>query len=695
MRQRTCVVIVVVAAAGLGGSVPARQPRSWMDRALPPERRAELLVRAMTLDEKISQIHMMDVPEHPREVPGIARLGVPAFKITNGPAGAGPGDAPKGTPQRATALPSAIALAASWDPEAARAFGRLAAQEVADRGEHLLEAPGMNIARVPRNGRNFEYYGEDPWLASRLAVAEIQGIQGEGIIAEPKHYAANNQETDRKTIDEQIDERTLREMYLPAFEASVKEADAGAIMCAYPSVNGQLGCENVHLLGDILRGEWRFGGFVQSDYTATHSAVRSARAGLDLAMKPEHYSDEVRAAIASGELREQDVDQMLVRRYTQMFRFGQFDVRRDPKPIPAEADGAAARTLAEQAAVLLKNDNHLLPIDPGRVHSIAVIGPYAAAAHTGGGGSSAVAPLYTVAPVEALKKAAGPGVRITYDAGDVQEAAARLAAAADIAIVMVGNKDREGADRSSLSLPNGQDGLVAGVAAANPRTIVVLKTGGAVLMPWLPQVPAVLEAWYPGQEDGNVVADLLFGVATPSGKLPVTFPRTETDTAANTPEQYPGVDGRALYSERLLVGYRWNDAHRLEPLFPFGFGLSYTTFTVADVQAPAGTDGRTPVTVSVEVTNTGARAGAEVVQVYVEAPAGAGEPTRQLKGFAKVALKVGEHRRVEIPLDPHAFSIWDVARGAWTAVPGTHRLRIGTSSRDLPLTARIAVAGNP
>lgn len=695
MRQRTCVVIVVVAAAGLGGSVPARQPRSWMDRALPPERRAELLVRAMTLDEKISQIHMMDVPEHPREVPGIARLGVPAFKITNGPAGAGPGDAPKGTPQRATALPSAIALAASWDPEAARAFGRLAAQEVADRGEHLLEAPGMNIARVPRNGRNFEYYGEDPWLASRLAVAEIQGIQGEGIIAEPKHYAANNQETDRKTIDEQIDERTLREMYLPAFEASVKEADAGAIMCAYPSVNGQFGCENVHLLGDILRGEWRFGGFVQSDYTATHSAVRSARAGLDLAMKPEHYSDEVRAAIASGELREQDVDQMLVRRYTQMFRFGQFDVRRDPKPIPAEADGAAARTLAEQAAVLLKNDNHLLPIDPGRVHSIAVIGPYAAAAHTGGGGSSAVAPLYTVAPVEALKKAAGPGVRITYDAGDVQEAAARLAAAADIAIVMVGNKDREGADRSSLSLPNGQDGLVAGVAAANPRTIVVLKTGGAVLMPWLPQVPAVLEAWYPGQEDGNVVADLLFGVATPSGKLPVTFPRTETDTAANTPEQYPGVDGRALYSERLLVGYRWNDAHRLEPLFPFGFGLSYTTFTVADVQAPAGTDGRTPVTVSVEVTNTGARAGAEVVQVYVEAPAGAGEPTRQLKGFAKVALKVGEHRRVEIPLDPHAFSIWDVARGAWTAVPGTHRLRIGTSSRDLPLTARIAVAGNP
>ena len=670
------------------------QTRAWMDRTLAPGRRAELLVAAMTLDEKIEQIHMMDVPEHPREVPGIARLGVPVFKITNGPAGAGPGDAPKGTPQRATALPAAIALAASWDPDAARTFGHVAAREVADRGEHLLEAPGMNIARVPRNGRNFEYYGEDPWLASRLAAAEIQGIQGEGVIAEAKHYAANNQETNRKTIDETIDERTLREIYLPAFEASVTEGEAGAIMCAYPSVNGQFGCENVHLLRDILRGEWRFRGFVQSDYTATHSAVRSARAGLDLAMKPEHYSGDVREAIASGELRERDVDRMLVRRYAQMFRFGQFDVPRDPKPIPAEADGADARALAEQSAVLLKNDNHLLPIDTARVHTIAVIGPYAAAAHTGGGGSSAVAPLYTVAPVDGLKRAAGPGVRVTYDAGDALESASRVAAASDVAVVMVGNKDREGTDRPSLSLPNGQDRLVAAVAAANPRTIVVLKTGGAVLMPWLPQVPAVLEAWYPGEEDGNVVADLLFGVATPSGKLPVTFPRADADTAANTPEQYPGVNGKAVYSERLLVGYRWNDANRVDPLFPFGFGLSYTTFTLANLQTPAATGGGTAVTVSVEVANTGNRTGAEVVQVYVEAPAGAGEPPRQLKGFAKVRLNAGEHRRVEIPLDPHAFSIWDVARGGWVSVAGTHRLRVGTSSRALPLAAAITVTSN-
>ena len=692
-RTALASVIVSICLASAQGQDTVRI-RAWMDKTLAPERRAELLVAAMTLDEKIEQIHMMDVPEHPREVPGIARLGVPVFKITNGPAGAGPGDAPKGTNQRATALPAAIALAASWDPDAARTFGRLAAQEVADRGEQLLEAPGMNIARVPRNGRNFEYYGEDPWLASRLAVAEIQGIQGEGIIAEPKHYAANNQETDRKIIDETIDERTLREIYLPAFEASVTEARAGAIMCAYPSVNGQFGCENVHLLRDILRGEWRFRGFVQSDYTATHSAVHSARAGLDLAMKPEHYSDEVRTALASGDLREQDVNQMLVRRYAQMFRFGQFDAAREPKPIPAEADGAIARTLAEQSAVLLKNENHLLPIDAGRVHTIALIGPYAGAAHTGGGGSSAVAPLYTVAPLDGLRRVAGPAVRIMYDAGDVVEKASRLAAASDVAIVMLGNKDREGTDRPSLSLPNDQDRIVTAVAAANPRTVVVLKTGGAVLMPWLPQVPAVLEAWYPGEEDGNVVADLLFGAATPSGKLPVTFPRAESDTAANTPEQYPGVNGTAVYSERLLVGYRWNDAHRVEPLFPFGFGLSYTTFTLASLQAPASTHGGTPLTVSVEVANTGHRTGAEVVQVYVEAPANAGEPPRQLKGFTKVTLHAGERRRVGIALDPHAFSIWDTAHGTWMPVPGTHRLRVGTSSRDLPLTTEITIAGS-
>src|SRR5919201_5171726 len=302
MLKRTWPALIAAVVAGLllapvpPNNAAAPQSRPWMSRSLPPLRRAELLVRAMTLDEKILEIHMMDTREHPREVPAVERLGVPAFRITNRPPGAGPRDSRPTQP--ATALPSALALAASWDPALAETFGRVAAQEVADRGEHLIEAPGVNIARVPQNGRNFEYFGEDPHLASQVAVQEIRGIQGQGVIAEVKHYAANNQETDRKTINEIIDERTLREIYLPAFEAAVKQADVGAVMCAYPSVNGQFGCENTHLLKEILRGEWGFKGFVQSDYTATHSAVPAALAGLDLEMKhDEHYDAGMKTAI--------------------------------------------------------------------------------------------------------------------------------------------------------------------------------------------------------------------------------------------------------------------------------------------------------------------------------------------------------------------------------------------------------------
>src|SRR5215471_1015299 len=281
-------LMVLAASADAGHS----QDRPWMNQTLSPVRRAELLVRQMTLDEKILQIHMMDKPEHPREVPAVERLGIPVFKITNGPAGAGPGDSRPTQP--ATAMPAALALAASWDPNLAETFGRVVANEVSAHGEDLLEAPGVNIARVPQNGRNFEYFGEDPYLAAQMVVPEIRGIQGQGIIAEVKHYAANNQENDRKTINEIIDERTLREIYLPAFEAAVKEGEVASIMCAYPSVNGQFGCENVHLLKEVLRGDWGFKGFVQSDYTATRDAVANATAGLDLAMKPDHYDAEMK-----------------------------------------------------------------------------------------------------------------------------------------------------------------------------------------------------------------------------------------------------------------------------------------------------------------------------------------------------------------------------------------------------------------
>ena len=677
-----------VAQNSQSGTKPVRG--AWMNPSLPPGQRAALLVRRMTLDEKISQIHMMDVKGHPREVAGVPRLGIPPFKVTNGPLGAGPGDTVPALP--ATALPAALALAASWDTNLAREFGEIAGKEVVDHGDDLIEGPGLNITRVPQNGRNFEYFGEDPFLSGQMGVAEVEAIQQQGVIAEIKHYAANSQETNRKTVNEIIDERTLREIYLPAFETVVKEADPGAVMAAYPSVNGQYCSENIFLLKDVLRRDWGFMGFVQSDYTGTRNAVRCAQAGLDLAMQPIHYSGEVKTAITNGQISKVMVDAMVERRFTQMFKFGMFDNVRTNRPIPAAQDGAVARSIAEQCAVLLKNNGDTLPLDANTIHTIAVIGPYANVASTGGGGSSAVRPLYTNAPVEGLTNLLGTNIVVTYNSGANVAEAAVVAKSADVALVIVGNHDNEGRDRPNLSLPNKQDALISAVAAVNPKTIVVLKTGGPVLMPWLDQVPAILEVWYPGEEDGNVVADLLFGAVNPSGKLPMTFPKAENQVPASSPEQYPGVNGTAVYSEQLLVGYRWYDARNVEPLFPFGFGLSYTTFALTNLDVtPFSADGK--VVVSLDVTNTGPRAGAEVVQVYVAAPPDAGEPPKQLKGFAKVNLQAGETRHVVITLDRRAFSIWDTEAGQWVLVPGQHQILVGTSSRDLPLHSAVTIPG--
>ncbi|MGN6367783.1 MAG: glycoside hydrolase family 3 C-terminal domain-containing protein [Phycisphaerae bacterium] len=691
MTKQLLALAVLSVATGCSMQQSATQAsandhRPWMNRNLPPEQRAKLLVKQMTLDEKISQIHMLDQKEHPREVAGIPRLGVPIFKITNGPAGAGPGDAKPTQP--ATALPAAIALSASWDPELAKTWGHIAGAEVRDRGEHLIEGPGVNITRVPQNGRNFEYFGEDPYLSGQLGAAEIQALQSEKVIAEVKHYAANNQETNRKTVNEVIDERTLREIYLPAFEASIIDGHAGAVMAAYPSVNGNFCSENPHLLQDILRDTWHFTGFVQSDYTGTHSADRGAKAGLDLSMKADHYANEMKQAVLNHTVPESLVDKMVLRRFTKMFEFGMFDEPRNPTPIPAPQDGAFARTNADQGAVLLKNDNNTLPLNPTQLHSIALIGPQAVKANTGGRGSSQVKPLYTVNPLDGLKSHLPDNVKVTLNDGQDIPAAADLAKSADIAIVMVGNQDSEGKDRPNLSLPKYQDDLVSAIAAANPHTIVVLKTGGPVLMPWVEKAPAILEAWYPGEEDGNVVADLLFGLANPSGKLTMTFPREEKQTPAHTPEQWPGIGDKnnstATYSEKLEVGYRWYDAQNADPLFPFGFGLSYTTFNIANLHA-------TPQSVSVDVTNSGPREGAEVVQVYVAAPQSAGEPPKQLKGFQKVSLQPNETRHLTIPLDPRAYSIWDTTKNAWTQIPGHYQILVGDSSRNLPLKTEIDI----
>lgn len=665
------------------------QSKTWMNKNYSPHKRAELLVKQMTLDEKILEIHMMDIPEHPREVAGIERLGVPPLKITNGPAGAGPGD--KKPTQPATALPAALALAASWDTTLADSFGYVAGLEVADRGEDLIEGPGVNITRVPQNGRNFEYFGEDPYLSGRMAVSEIRAIQKQHVIAEVKHFAANSQENDRKTINEFIDERTLHEIYLPAFRAAVEEANVGAVMSAYPSVNGYFCCENVYLLENVLRNSWGFKGFVQSDYTATKSAVRSSKAGLDLSMKHDHYGDEMKQAILCGAVQESTLDSMLVRRFTQIFLYGLFDNPNIPKQIPEEEDGAIARSIAEQSAVLLKNSKNLLPLNTKSIQTIALIGPYAGAAHTGGGGSSQVKPLYTVSPIQGIENNVNSNVKVIYNNGSDIASASKLAASSDVVLLMVGNKDSEGHDRPNLSLPDNQDSLVSAVASANPQTVVILKTGGPVLMPWISKVSAILEVWYPGEEDGNVVADLIFGKVNPSGKLPMTFPKSENEVPACTPLQYPGIDGNAVYSEGLNVGYRWYDAKHIEPLFPFGFGLSYTTFSIDDLSTSKSDEENSPVLVNLKVTNTGNFKGADVIQIYVSAPSNVNEPPKQLRGFAKVTLKPRETKKISIYLDPHTFSIWNTNTHSWITVNGTYKLLAGDSSSDLPLKGEIVV----
>ena len=682
----------VLALACVPGTADADSAalRAWLNTAETPMQRATQLVAQMTLDEKLDQMHTTaDAPTF-RLVPGIPRLGVPDFKITNGPAGVGTGTT--ATQPKATALPAPVSLAASFDRGLAYQYGVVEGKETADVGHSLIEAPDVNIIRVPQGGRDFENYSEDPYLSAQFAAANVQGIQSQGVLSEVKHYDANNQEIDRKTINEVISDRTLHEIYEPAFEAAVKQGDVAAVMCAYPAVNGQFMCENKHLLTDMLRNQWGFQGFVQSDFTATHTAVGSADAGMSLELRAGGpYDDELRQAVLAGQVSVQRLDYLLELRLAQEIRFGLFDHPLTTTPIDAAADGLVARRIEEAGTVLLKNAGNRLPLDAAKLHSIAVIGQYAATPHPGGGGSSHVDPLYTVSPVQGIQNRVGPGVSVTTSDGSDTAAAAQQAAAADVAVVVVSDMEKEGADRPNMSLDGNQDALVQAVAAANPHTIVVVDSGAPVLMPWVDDVPSIVEAWYPGEENGNALAAVLFGDVNPSGKLPMTFPKTESQTPVADPSRWPGVGGVATYSEGLQVGYRWYDANNETPLFPFGYGLSYTSFRFSHLEVTPRPNSAGDVTVSVNVTNTGSRAGTDVAQAYVTDPAAAGEPPLQLKGFARVQLAAGQTRHVTLTLDRRAFSIWDTDAQNWTTVPGEYTVHIGDSSATLPLSAPVTL----
>jgi beta-glucosidase len=692
------------------GAPQAASGPPWMNTALAPEQRAALLVSAMTLDQKAAQLHgqsgtIAEVPacgNSTRHIPGIPALSVPTFRITNGPVGIGAGDC---VPQdRATALPMSMALAASFDPTLARAYGDVLGREARMLGLHVVEAPGMNAVRVGQGGRNFEYLGEDPVLAGVIAENEIRGAQETGVIAMAKHFILNEQEANRNTVSVVVDDRTLHEIYLLPFGVSVRRGNVASVMCSYNRIGLTYACETPRTLNAILRGELGFTGYVQSDFGATHSTAPSMNAGLDLEMQSGIWftPPNLNQALVTGELTMATVNQALTRRYTQMFKAGIFDrpvVRTPLDSTTIQTDGAEARAIGEQSAVLLKNSGNLLPLS-GAVKSIAIVGhnTYVDDAIAGGSGSSRVQPTYTVGPQQGitnvlrqLGSSATVKVLAAPNDGSMDAAVAAAAATADVAIVMAGVVTGEGSDRPDLSLPKGQDKLIAAVANSNKRTIVVLKDGDPVLMPWVDQVPAILETWYSGQEDGNIVARLLFGLANPSGKLPVTYPRLATDTPTSTPDRYPGTSGSnpvVQYSEGLLVGYRWYDTRQIKPLFAFGHGLSYTSFKISDVQvSPRGYTGNGPIQVALTVENTGLREGTEVAQVYLGLPRNLGEPTKRLIAFQKVLLKPGEKRAFSLYIYPingfHALSYWDSAAQSWKIAAGTYTVYVGNASDNI------------
>ncbi|HEX4759137.1 MAG TPA: glycoside hydrolase family 3 C-terminal domain-containing protein [Terracidiphilus sp.] len=712
---------------------PASSP--YRNSALPVDQRVADLLSRMTLEEKASMVGGAGWMESS----AIGRLGIPAIHMADGPMGvrswAG-SSAITNLPGaklvvESTSFPSGIAMASTWDPDLVQQEGRAIAQEVKALGRDMILGPTVNINRHPLWGRNFEGYGEDPYLTSRLAVAYVHGVQGEGVIPSVKHFAANNEEFERRRIDEQIDARTLHEIYLPAFKAAIQQGGAWAVMSAYNKVNGENCSQNAPLLTDILRNEFGFKGFVVSDWRSTYSTTAPLIAGLDLEMPGGKESEaalqlpgakasgvsgslmtpeKVLAEVKAGNLSESTLNSNVSYLLRVIFLSGLFD---HPHAAGGEVDTPEQRAIALKGAtegiVLLKNEHTLLPIDASKIHTIAVIGPGAAVARTGGGGSSLVRSKYAITPLDGIRERAGNSIQVNYSLGvDMQgddptqdtpearansiKAAAAAAAHADVAVVVVGRSihiESEGLDLKTMDLPDGQDDLIAAVEAANPHTVVVLNTGDPVTMSkWIDKTPALLDMWFGGQEGGHALAAILFGDANPSGKLPVTFPKRWEDSPAYG--HYPGENLKVDYAEGIYVGYRYYDTKNIEPQFPFGFGLSYTTFSYSDLKLNkiefAGNNPQWNYTINVR--NTGSRTGAEVVQLYVhDGHAKIDRPEHELKAFSRVELQPGETKTVQLKLNRASLSYWDPKTKSWTAAPGTFEVQVGSSSRDIRLRA--------
>jgi beta-glucosidase len=711
---------MLVFAASAGASpCTQRSGRPWCDASQTPDKRAGQLLKALTQDEKLTLLAGANGDGHTGATNAIDRVGLPKSYNTDGPVGVRQGTA--------TAMPTPMAEAATFDPEMARLHGTTIGNEARAKGNDGVLAPTVNMMRTPLNGRTFEAFGEDPWLVTRLTVAWIEGTQSQGVYATVKHFAANNQEGvdpsggatasgsfpigagfqgSRHFENSVVDERTLREVYLPQFEAAVKEAHVGSIMCSYNRLNGQYACSNNRLLNEIAKAEWGFKNMMMSDWilaTHTFDTTNALNGGLDLEMPfPNAYSPPaVQASLTTSQANATTVDDHVRRILRTLFEFGFFD--RDAYPNnDAQIDQAGhalnAQRIEESAITLLENRG-ALPLDASKLKSLAVIGPNADKFVTGGG-SGNVTPFKAVTALQGIKDRVGSGVQVTSDDGSDATRAAGVAKAADVAVVVVGDFETEGADRACLTLEcpdNGdQDGLVDAVAAAQPNTIVVLETGGPVLTPWRTKVQGLLEAWYPGESGGTAIARVLFGDVDPGGRLPVTFPEREADLpTAGDPQKYPGeANGDLRYKEGVLVGYRWYDAKGLAPAYPFGYGLSYSTFALRNLRITPAAGGATGATVSVDVVNTGGRAGTAVPQLYLGLPqpsADVVQPPKALKGAAKLSLAPGQIRRVSFRVDQRALSYWDTEAGDWAVAPGCYGVMAGHSSREIDQQATVAV----
>ncbi len=874
--QFLTVALIVTLIITPFSSVAAETTQQWDDKSLSAQERTELLLKNMSLEQKIQLVtgNLNNFYGFYNEE--MEDLGIPALTMADGPAGVRIAN-PDIQDKKSTALPAPIALAATWDVDAAKTYGELLGNEAFNTTHNVVLGPGLDIARFPWGERNFESLGEDPLLQSELAIPYVNGIQSYPVMAAAKHWILNNQETERFTINSVASERALQEVYARPFAEVIEQADLSAVMCSFNQVNGVNACESENVLTNLLKDQLDFDGFVMSDYGANYSTVESANAGLDLETPGDpngYWGDDLLTAVEEDEVSEERIDDMATRILTEMFSKGLFDQPTVNNQIPAKEHGKIAREIAEQSMVLMKNENNALPLDRNELDSVAVIGPDADNASAAGGGSSLVIPTYTVSPLEGIQNEVGENVEVSYapgtdpiSAGDIlpgpsavpssllspvngeenehgltaeywsnidregepslirtdnqvnlnlgfynydglnadspklervpgefnSEMSARwtgqftvpesgeytlslsslgsgklyiddelvidnqskrlktskkalsfvggeqhdirieyssgesggqqdfggmirfgweppkdavdtkiqeavdVAKKSDVAIVVTRVYDSEGyVDNSSLDLPNNQDQLIKEVTKANPNTIVVQMSGRAVQMDtWQDDVPAIVQAWFPGQEQGNAISSVLFGDVNPSGKLPMTFPVDEDSTPVSDENQFPGVDGVSDYSEGVFVGYKGYEEKGIEPEYAFGHGLSYTTFNYRNVKAKAKTKGKNKeleLSVKLNLRNTGDVSGSEVVQVYAgELPTDIDTPAKQLAGFEKVELEPGKQKRVKMELDPKAFSYWDEENDEWVTPSGEIPIYVGSSSEDIQLETSVTI----